>query len=105
LRAKIKARHDELKAGKKKKGSHSKGQGETEAAINSIRFKLEETIINRVEDVLVFVDQRTQDLQKKFNVNTEKKKHLGLPAVTRTHGRASTKSSTSGSKKSWMRST
>jgi predicted transposase YdaD len=74
-----------------------------ETAINSIGFELDETIKNRVEDVLASVNQWTQDLHKEFNVKTEET-HLGLLAVTRPQGRASTKNSTSGSKKSWPRS-
>jgi hypothetical protein len=39
-------------------------QEKVEAAMHSIRSELEETIKHRVEDVLSYVDQKTQGLRK-----------------------------------------
>jgi hypothetical protein len=42
-----------------------------EATINSIQSELEETIKNRVEDVLSSVDQATQRLHKELDMKIE----------------------------------
>jgi hypothetical protein len=42
-------------------------QDKIDAAIHSIQSESEETIKHQVEDVLAWVDQRTQDLQKELN--------------------------------------
>jgi hypothetical protein len=50
-------------------------------ARNSIWSKLEETVKNRKDDMLSFIDQGTQRLREELNVMFEEKQ-LGLQAVT-----------------------
>jgi hypothetical protein len=51
------------------------GQKETKAAINSIRSELEETIKNRMKNVLVSVDQQTQGFREEIK---ETQRHIQL---------------------------
>jgi hypothetical protein len=70
----IRSGHEEMK------DTMRASQERMKVAINSIWSELEENIKNRVEDVLVPVDQRTQGLHEELNAKSEGKQ-LGLQAV------------------------
>jgi undecaprenyl pyrophosphate synthase len=61
-------------------------QEETKAAINYIRAELEETIKNRMKNVLTSVDQRTQGLRKELNEEINEPQEEGRTTVGKRAG-------------------